>query len=167
MLEMKIKIEADAAVLKAIDKLTTALEKNAVNISVSQDTPTPVAPVATPVTHAPVPPVTMPPVTMPPATVVPTQLTPAPVATPTPAPAPATPAQTVAPTNPAPTVPVTTAPTYTLDQIAKAGASLVDAGKMEQLLALLAKYGVQAVTQLQPDQYGVFATELRTLGAQL
>jgi len=26
---------------------------------------------------------------------------------------------------------------------------------------------VQAVTQLQPDQYGVFATELRTLGAQL
>ena len=37
MLEMKIKIEADAAVLKAIDKLTTALEKNAVNISVPQD----------------------------------------------------------------------------------------------------------------------------------
>lgn len=136
MLEMKIKIEADAAVLKAIDKLTTALEKNAVNISVSQDAPAPVAPVAAPVTHAPVPPVTMPPAT-------------------------------VVPTNPAPTVPVTTAPTYTLDQIAKAGASLVDAGKMEQLLALLAKYGVQAVTQLQPDQYGVFATELRTLGAQL
>ena len=160
MLEMKIKIEADVAVLKAIDKLTTALEKNAVNISVSQDTPAPVAPVATPATHAPVPPVTLPR-----ATVVPTQPTPAPVATP--APAPAAPAQTVAPTNPAPTVPVTTAPTYTLDQIAKAGAILVDAGKMEQLLALLAKYGVQAVTQLQPDQYGVFATELRTLGAQL
>lgn len=150
MLEMKIKIEADAAVLKAIDKLTTALEKNAVNISVSQDTPAPV-----------------PPVTMPPATVVPTQPTPAPVATSTPAPAPVALAQTAAPTNPAPAVPVTTAPTYTLDQIAKAGASLVDAGKMEQLLALLAKYGVQAVTQLQPDQYGVFATELRTLGAQL
>ena len=152
MLEMKIKIEADAAVLKAIDKLTTALEKNAVNISVPQDTPAPVAPVSAPVT---------------PASVVPTQPTPAPVATPTPAPAPAAPAQTAAPTNPAPAVPVTTAPTYTLDQIAKAGASLVDAGKMEQLLALLAKYGVQAVTQLQPDQYGVFATELRTLGAQL
>lgn len=154
MLEMKIKIEADAAVLKAIDKLTTALEKNAVNISVSQDAPAPVAPVTAPVTPAPMPPVTMPPATVP-------------VAAPTPAPAPVAPAQTVAPTNPAPAVPVTTAPTYTLDQIAKAGASLVDAGKMEQLLALLAKYGVQAVTQLQPDQYGVFATELRTLGAQL
>lgn len=157
MLEMKIKIEADAAVLKVIDKLTTALEKNAVNISVPQDTPAPVAPVA-PVA-APVTPAPVPPVTTPPASVVPTQ--------PTPAPAPVAPAQTVAPTNPAPAVPVTTAPTYTLDQIAKAGASLVDAGKMEQLLALLAKYGVQAVTQLQPDQYGVFATELRTLGAQL
>ena len=51
MLEMKIKIEADAAVLKAIDKLTTALEKNAVNISVPQDTPAPVAPAALSLIH--------------------------------------------------------------------------------------------------------------------
>ena len=152
MLEMKIRIEADAAVLTAIDKLTTALEKSAVNISVPQDAPAPVAPVSAPVPPAPVPQVTTPPIPAP-----------APVAAPAPAPA-ATPA---VPTNPAPVVPVAAAPTYTLDQIAKAGASLVDAGKMEQLLALLAKYGVQAVTQLQPDQYGVFATELRTLGAQL
>lgn len=28
-------------------------------------------------------------------------------------------------------------------------------------------YGVQAVTQLTPDQYGAFATELRALGAQI
>lgn len=78
--------------------------------------------------------------------------------------------QTAAPTNPAPAlapaVPVT-APTYTLDQIARAGASLVDAGKMEQLLGLLARYGVAAVTQLPPDQFGAFATELRALGAQI
>ena len=78
---------------------------------------------------------------------------------------PAAPAPT-APTVPAPTVPVTV-PTYTLDQIAKAGAALVDAGKMEQLLALLGKYGVAAVTQLTPEQYGNFATELRALGAQI
>lgn len=77
---------------------------------------------------------------------------------------PVTPMPTAA--APAPAVPVT-APTYTLDQIAKAGANLVDAGKMEQLLALLTKYGVQAVTQLTPDQYGAFATELRALGAQI
>lgn len=109
---------------------------------------------------------------------------PMPPANPTPAPAPATMAtpaptamsgQTAAPTNapapaPAPVpgpVPTAAAPTYTLDQISKAGAALVDAGKMEQLLALLAKYGVQAITQLQPTQYGVFATELRALGAQI
>ena len=82
--------------------------------------------------------------------------------------------QTLAPGNPtpqtaapAPTMPVAGAPTYTLDQISKAGAALVDAGKMEPLLALLTKYGVQAITQLQPAQYGVFATELRALGAQI
>ena len=64
-------------------------------------------------------------------------------------------------------MPVAGAPTYTLDQISKAGAALVDAGKMEPLLALLTKYGVQAITQLQPAQYGIFATELRALGAQI
>ena len=58
-------------------------------------------------------------------------------------------------------------PTYTLDQLAKAGAALAQSGKMEQALALLAKYGVQTVNQLQPEQYGAFATELRALGAQL
>lgn len=80
--------------------------------------------------------------------------------------APVAPAPVQTAPTPAPAVPVT-APTYTLDQIAKAGANLVDAGKMEQLLALLTKYGVQAVTQLTPDQYGAFATELRALGAQI
>ncbi len=76
------------------------------------------------------------------------------------------PVPTAPPVAPAPVVPVT-APTYTLDQIAKAGAALVDAGKMDQLLALLGKYGVAAVTQLTPEQYGSFATELRALGAQI
>lgn len=71
------------------------------------------------------------------------------------------------PQTAAPAMPVTTAPTYTLDQISKAGAALVDAGKMDNLLALLAKYGIQAITQLQPAQYGVFATEMRALGAQI
>lgn len=94
---------------------------------------------------------------------------PAPTATPpVAAPAPTAGQTSAAPGNtPAPTVPVTGAPTYTLDQISRAGASLVDAGKMQQLLELLGRYGVQAVTQLQPEQYGAFATELRALGAQI
>lgn len=105
----------------------------------------PVVPVTAPApAPAPVPPVAAP------------AAPPAPVPAPAPAPAPAT-----------PVVPVGGAPTYTLDQIAKAGASLVDAGKMEPLLALLGRYGVQAVTQLAPEHYGAFTTELRALGAQI
>ena len=85
----------------------------------------------------------------------------------------AAPAQPVAPTatatgnTAAPVVPISSAPSYTLDQISRAGASLVDAGKMQQLLQLLSRYGVQAITQIQPEQYGAFATELRALGAQI
>lgn len=102
---------------------------------------------------------------------VPTAAPLAPTMPPAPAAAPVPPvAAPVAPPAPAPaapSVPVGGAPTYTLDQIAKAGASLVDAGKMEPLLALLSRYGVQAVTQLAPEHYGAFATELRALGAQI
>ena len=74
--------------------------------------------------------------------------------------------QPVAPPPPANPVPVA-GPTYTLDQLAKAGATLAQAGKMEQCMALLAKYNVQTVNQLHPDQFGAFATELRALGAQI
>lgn len=144
MMEMKIKIDVPELVA-AVEKLAAAIDKTALNITVPNEgtlnfnMPGGNAPVA-----------------------------PAPASAPAPAPTPAAPPVTPMPTAaaPAPAVPVT-APTYTLDQIAKAGANLVDAGKMEQLLALLTKYGVQAVTQLTPDQYGTFATELRALGAQI
>ena len=48
-----------------------------------------------------------------------------------------------------------------------AGAALIDAGKMPQLLALLGKFGVQAVTQLPKEAYSAFGAELKALGAQL
>lgn len=70
------------------------------------------------------------------------------------------------PAAPAAAVP-TAAPTYTLDAIAHAGAALAQAGKMQDAVNLLAKYGVQSVNQLKPEQYGAFATELRALGAQI
>lgn len=114
--------------------------------------------------------------------------TPAPVATPAPAPgAPlsATPAQTATPI--APTVPVvglapaaapaanvapapavpTSAPQYTLDMIATAGSALIDAGKMDQLMQLLGKFGVASLTELAPESYGAIANELRALGAAI
>ena len=76
----------------------------------------------------------------------------------------------VTPPGNAPAVaPVAATPAYTVEQIGKAGADLVsqDAAKMPELLALLQKYGAQAITQLKPEQLGAFATELRGLGAKL
>lgn len=112
---------------------------------------------------APVPPADY----MPPADTAPAPATPAPAITPAPAPAPA-PVQ--APVTPAPApapVPVAPAPTYNRDQIMTAGAALIDAGKINELMGLLNSFGVQAVTQLKQDQLGAFATELRKLGAQI
>lgn len=146
MMEMTIKVEAPA-LAAAIEKLAAAITPPDPSILTPDEPRPPVAaPVAPtqPLVSAPGPVPTAPPVA------------PAPPAAPAP----------TAPAAPAPAVPVT-APTYTLDQIAKAGAALVDAGKMDQLLALLGKYGVAAVTQLTPEQYGNFATELRALGAQI
>ena len=173
MMEMKITVEAPdlaASILKLAEAIASGpdpallIPDEPLPVSAYPATPVaaPVAPVAAPVSPAPVNP-----------TPGPAPTTAAPVATPSPSPTPVTNAPTAGPTSaapgntPAPAVPVTGAPAYTLDQISRAGASLVDAGKMQQLLELLGRYGVQAVTQLKPEQYGAFATELRALGAQI
>lgn len=160
MMEMKITVEAPdlaASILKLAEAIASGPDPSIL----TPDEPLPVASYPTAPAPAPAAPVS-------PAPVTPTQTpTPAPAA-PVAAPAPTAGPASVTPGNtPAPAVPVTTAPAYTLDQISRAGASLVDAGKMQQLLELLGRYGVQAVTQLQPEQYGTFATELRALGAQI
>lgn len=75
------------------------------------------------------------------------------------------------PTSEAPTVPTTAVPTaapqYTLEMIAKAGTSLIDAGKLSEVSALLGKYGVDALTSLNPSMYGAVAMDLRAMGAQI
>ena len=173
MMEMKITVEAPdlaASILKLAEAIASGpdpallIPDEPLPVSAYPATPAaaPVAPVAAPVSPAPVNP-----------TPGPAPTTAAPVVAPSPSPTPVTNAPTAGPTSaapgntPAPAVPVAGAPTYTLDQISRAGASLVDAGKMQQLLELLGRYGVQAVTQLKPEQYGAFATELRALGAQI
>lgn len=86
-------------------------------------------------------------------------------AVPPPAPTPtAAPAVTAAPT-----VPLSTAPTYSMAQIAKAGADLIsqNPGLLPQVNALLSQYGVQAVTEVKPEDYGAFATALRGMGAKI
>ncbi|HIU50521.1 MAG TPA: hypothetical protein IAD22_05860 [Candidatus Limousia pullorum] len=79
---------------------------------------------------------------------------------------PPAPSPTPAAQTPANTVP-TGAPQYTMDMLAVAGTALIDAGRMGELCGLLAKYGVESVTALNPAQYGAFATDLRALGAQI
>ena len=80
-----------------------------------------------------------------------------------------TPVQPTAPTTAAPTAPVALGESYTLEALSRAGAALIDtdAGKMPQLLALLGKYGVQAMTQLPKEAYSAFGADLKALGAQL
>lgn len=167
MMEMKITVEAPdlaASIIKLAEAIASGPDPNLL----TPDEPRPVS--SYPTTPAPA---VAAPVAAPAAPVSPAPVTPTATPTPAPGPAVAAPAPTAGPASvtpgntPAPAVPVTTAPAYTLDQISRAGASLLDAGKMQQLLELLGRYGVQAVTQLQPEQYGTFATELRALGAQI
>lgn len=72
-----------------------------------------------------------------------------------------------APVQPQPQAVPTSAPTYNMDQLAVAATQLMDAGKRNELLQLLASFGVQALTQLPTEQYGAFATKLRELGAKI
>ena len=64
-------------------------------------------------------------------------------------------------------VPLAPAPQYTVDQIMQAGATLMDAGKVNELMNLLHSFGVQAVMDLKPAQLGAFATAMRELGAKI
>ena len=59
------------------------------------------------------------------------------------------------------------AQSYTVEQLQMAMAPLVDAGKMEEIRALLNSFGVPSIMDLQPDQYGALATALRGMGAQI
>lgn len=79
----------------------------------------------------------------------------------------------ITPSDTAPTpvagVPVAAAPTYTLEQISRAGAELLGQHPelREALMGLLRDQGVEAVYQLDPAQYGAYATALRGLGAKI
>lgn len=143
MLEVKVTIAAPE-LSEAINNLAAAIGGKAaqsapVTTPVAQQIPTPVS--AEPVT------LQMPVQTVP-------MAAPAPVAN-----APAS--------YPAPSVPLAPPPQYTVDQIMAAGATLMDAGKVNELMNLLHSFGVQAVMDLKPEQLGAFATAMRELGAKI
>lgn len=91
----------------------------------------------------------------------PAQAPAAPIAQTTPAPAPAPAA--------APTTAPVAGPTYTIQDLAVAGANLIreNPSAHPQLMGLLGQFGVQAVTDLKPEQLGPFANAMRQMGAKL
>ena len=89
---------------------------------------------------------------------------------------PVTPVETTAPTQPvtpvAPTTPATPAvpvseKTYTLEDIQRASAALVQGGKIAQLQALLQQFNAISLAHLSQDNFGAFALKLRELGADI
>lgn len=150
--------------------------------------PAPVPPL-TPASEAPVAPVAQQPVAPIPAPVAqapvvqqPVAPAPAPVANPIPAPVAnpipavrqsvtAAPVTSVSQTVPPVTTgsPATEQPQprqYTMQDIAKVGAALLDKGMMPQLSAILNEMGVMAIPQLRPEQYPVVAEKLIALGGK-
>lgn len=78
---------------------------------------------------------------------------------------PTAPVQSAVPTQQPPVQ--TTAPSYKMDDLSNAAMQLMDKGMQAQLLQLISQFGVDALPQLPPEQYGNFATALRGLGAQI
>lgn len=144
MFEMKINVEVTATeIVTAINNLADVIGK------IGTPVITPIVTKAEPVQDAPQP-----------APVAPVpEPQPVPTATPMPTPTPAP--------QPVQAAPEPQQKAITIDMLAAAGAPLVDQGKMQQLMALLNKYGVQAITQLTPDKYDAFAADLRAIGAQI
>lgn len=81
------------------------------------------------------------------------------VANPT-VPMPDVPEQPAGPATPLSEQPVTR------EQVAMAGAALLDEGKMPELIALLKEFNVQAITQLSDAQIPQIADRLRAMGAK-
>ena len=80
---------------------------------------------------------------------------------------PTTPVQPVASVAPVQPVVPTTSVTYTPDDLARAAFALMDSGRQQELIGLLQQFGVNAIPELKPEQFGAFATALRGMGAQI
>ena len=72
------------------------------------------------------------------------------------------------PTTPVtPAVPVAPVKEYTLEEIQVAMQPLMDAGKIDQIITLLQRYGVSSLPEIAKDRYGELITDIRALGARL
>ena len=81
---------------------------------------------------------------------------------------PVTPPPAVPVSQPAPAAVPTAAPKqYTVAEIQAACGPLMDAGKMNELAAVMQGMGVNSLMELPPEKYGELAVKLRALGARL
>ena len=64
-------------------------------------------------------------------------------------------------------VPVAAPKKYSLAEIQTACAPLMDAGKTDELAALIQSFGVGSLIDLPEDKYGELVVKLRALGARL
>lgn len=81
---------------------------------------------------------------------------------------PVTPPPAAPVSKPAPAAVPTAAPKqYTLAEIQAACGPLMDAGKMNELAAVMQGMGVNSLMELPPEKYGELADKLRALGARL
>lgn len=134
--------------------------------SVPAEAKTPVQPAPPMLNPAPVPPAA--PVDAPAVPVAPSTPVAAPVVSTAVPTAPAPVQSAPAPVQPAPVTAVPTTPSsYTLDDLARAAMTLMDAGRQNELQGLLRQFGVDSLPALPPQQYGAFATALRGMGAQI
>ena len=67
-----------------------------------------------------------------------------------------------APATPTPAAP-TAEKTYTKDELIKAAMPLIDT-RLSDLQALMSKYGIATINDLQESQFGAFAADIRALG---
>lgn len=179
----EIKVQSVINTADATDKAVKQTRRRKSDKSAAEEVPaqveapgvqTPDAPATAPVEPphtvpgpAPVPPLT-------PASEAPVAPAPAPVANPIPAvqqSVTAAPVTSVSQTVPPVTTgsPATEQPQprqYTMQDIAKVGAALLDKGMMPQLSAILNEMGVMAIPQLRPEQYPVVAEKLIALGGK-
>lgn len=94
-----------------------------------------------------------------------TQPTPVAPVVPTSAPAPTTPAPQQAP--PTPAVPVAPVKEYTLEEIQVALIPIMDAGRTNEIVGLMQKYGVSDLTKVPKDSYPQLIQDIRNMGARI
>lgn len=84
---------------------------------------------------------------------------------PAPAPILPTPAPAIPAAAPITVIPAqTAAPIYTVQQLGQAARPLMEQGRQQELVALLAEFGVQSVAALPENRRADFAARLRAMG---